>query len=388
MWRGRPRLRPPSHSRGRLCHIRILLNWSTRMPDPNSPSHWDLLASNLGAASPPPEEPSRQPGPVPSQQPPAQKPARHRSATSPPPANWDAVASQLGLAPTAPIASPPPIASSPATVAKAIPVVPPPLPEQGRRPSTPPEISDESPNFFDERFDFEEPFDLLESSELPAVEAESTIETTEPTEEKRPRRRRRRRRRGRGGEQRESRVPETAAEGGSTNVAPGSDDDFAREPGEGQPEGTSPPQARDEGESDESGEQRSRRRRSRRGQGRRDSRDQQRPVGEVQEAPADSGPAELYDEEMGDVDLLGDDDLEPGEGDQVDGDQPARLGFRGIPTWDEVVGMLIDKNLEARARRPAGGPYHGRGNRGPRDNRGGNGGRSGDGGRGGDKRHS
>ncbi len=32
--------------------------------------------------------------------------------------------------------------------------------------STPPESPEESPNFFDERFDFEEPYDLLESAEV------------------------------------------------------------------------------------------------------------------------------------------------------------------------------------------------------------------------------
>ena len=69
------------------------------------------------------------------------------------------------------------------------------------------------------------------------------------------------------------------------------------------------------------------------------------------------------------VDVFAGDELELGEGDQSEGEQPARLGFRGIPTWEEVLGMLIDKNLEARSRRSAGGPHHGRGNRGDRGNR-------------------
>jgi hypothetical protein len=64
------------------------------------------------------------------------------------------------------------------------------------------------------------------------------------------------------------------------------------------------------------------------------------------------------------------------EEDETDGDQRApRLGFRGIPTWEEAVGLIINKNIEARAKQPSGGSSHGRGNRGPRDKRGGRGGK-------------
>ena len=58
------------------------------------------------------------------------------------------------------------------------------------------------------------------------------------------------------------------------------------------------------------------------------------------------------------------------EDDQLDGDRPARVGFRGIPTWEEAVGLVITKNLEARSKRPNGGPPKGRGDRGGRDSRG------------------
>jgi hypothetical protein len=60
-------------------------------------------------------------------------------------------------------------------------------------------------------------------------------------------------------------------------------------------------------------------------------------------------------------------DLDIGEGEEADveGQSPAeRHGFRGIPTWEETVGMLITKNMEARSRRPEGGSSYGRGNRG------------------------
>ena len=60
--------------------------------------------------------------------------------------------------------------------------------------------------------------------------------------------------------------------------------------------------------------------------------------------------------------------LEEGE----EGERSPRLGFRGIPTWEEAVGLIVNKNLENRAKRPNGG-QHGRGHRGPRDGRGGRG---------------
>ena len=59
-----------------------------------------------------------------------------------------------------------------------------------------------------------------------------------------------------------------------------------------------------------------------------------------------------------------------GDDEQAGDDRPARVGFRGIPTWEEAVGLVIAKNIEARSKRSGGGPAKGRGDRGPRDNRG------------------
>jgi hypothetical protein len=141
---------------------------------------------------------------------------------------------------------------------------------------------------------------------------------------------------------------------------------------------TEEPQAREEGEGG-SREPRPRRRRSRRGRGRREGGERTgggRAPAERQEQSVPVGAYEERDDAVDEhefADDLHEDMHDLDEGDEGDADQPARLGFRGIPTWDEVVGMMIDKNVEARARRPAGGPHHGgRGNRGPRDNRGGN----------------
>ena len=79
--------------------------------------------------------------------------------------------------------------------------------------------------------------------------------------------------------------------------------------------------------------------------------------------------------------------LDEGDEDLGDRDRPARAGFRGIPTWEEAVGLVLAKNMEARSKRAAsgssggsggsgsGGSRQGRGGRGSRDKRGGRGGR-------------
>ena len=345
------------------------------MTEPNSPNHWDLLASTLGASAPAEEPAAQQPSPA--APPPVHKPSHHERKTTPQVANWDLLASDLGLAP----AAPPPVAPStptPTAARQAEPVEPivpftpkpdplaalfGPLPERERHETPPPETPEESPNFFDERFDFEEPFDLLESSESAGSVEEAAVEGSESTEEKRPRRRRRRRRgRGRGGEQQR----ETEAASGERSDEAESELEAA--PAEEKSEGTKERRpAREESEAGETGERRPRRRRSRRGRNRRDTEASPRLSGETARPDADVE----TDLESADLHDVGD-DFEFGPEGDVEGEQPARLGFRGIPTWDEAVGLLIDKNIEARSKRPAGGPHHnGHGNRGQRDNRGG-----------------
>jgi hypothetical protein len=59
----------------------------------------------------------------------------------------------------------------------------------------------------------------------------------------------------------------------------------------------------------------------------------------------------------------GEEEFDEGEGN----DQPARMGFKGIPTWEEVVGIMVTKNVESRSKLPSGGgQHHGRGQRGGR----------------------
>ena len=337
------------------------------MTDSNSPNHWDLLGSTLGAAPPPEEQEPRQPGPTPSQPSSPHKSAsrashHHRPAAAPRTADWDALAGELGLPPRRLRRPCHPAAGSnsgqterggAATAART------------RAPSfpPPPETPEESPNFFDERFDFEEPFDLLESSESPAATAEDNGETAEPAE-KRPRRRRRRRRRGRGDEQRESAAAGTDVGDRPADSTSASAEDSGRESEAELREPIGPQQVRDQSEAGRSRERRPQRHPPRRDRDRRDA-----GRGAAEERPRDrnrAAPPKLPEDDEVEVDVFADDELELGEGDQSEAEQPARLGFRGIPTWEEVLGMLIDKNLEARSKRPAGGPHHGRGNRGGR----------------------
>jgi hypothetical protein len=212
-----------------------------------------------------------------------------------------------------------------------------------------PESATESPNFFDEPFDFEEPFDLVEPAE-----ASGGAPPGAETPEKR-RRRRRRRRPGRESEGRTAGEPAAGDELEQAGDLP-SADMMAEEQ---EPMGAERPV-------DESDEYRREYRRPPR---------ERRPPPSGRRPPAAAAPpprpgVEPLDADVEDLlqtDIVAGEGLDEEAGEEPGGDRPARIGFRGIPTWEEAVGMLITKNIEARARRPAGGPSHGRGNR---DNRG------------------
>ena len=186
------------------------------MTDPNSPSHWDALASDLGA-TPPTEDAEPQPSSPPPSQPvtppkSAPRAPRDKRPSSGPvrAGDWDSIASELGVTP-----APQPVA--PVVEAKAAAAAAPTRakPEQRNLPAPErvPERAEDSPNFFDESFDFEEPFDLLESSETPAAAAPPKDKESEESEDRgepRDRKRRRRRRSGRDSDRRDSRGPAAA----------------------------------------------------------------------------------------------------------------------------------------------------------------------------------
>ena len=227
--------------------------------------------------------------------------------------------------------------------------MPPPLPEPERRASPPPETPEESPNFFDERFDFEEPFDLLESVGTAGGHGQddrrdhraggkTPPQTAAPTTT-RTWRRATRVGSGRDGRRRplgrldlglcggfRARVRSGTARtdrptaGRATNPRPAGLGSGVRS--------VNLPAAAEIAAI--------------------------RAAGAAEERPRDrdrAAPPKLPEDDEVEVDVFADDELELGEGDQSEADQPARLGFRGIPTWEEVLGMLIDKNLEARSKR-------------------------------------
>lgn len=51
-------------------------------------------------------------------------------------------------------------------------------------------------------------------------------------------------------------------------------------------------------------------------------------------------------------------------GEEEDQEGESRPVYRGIPTWEETVGYIIQQNMEARARSPHAGGPRGRGNKG------------------------
>jgi len=311
------------------------------MTEPNPQNHWDSLISDLGATPPAEEESLRQSGPTTPQPSGKVKPAsaarRPRSAAS---ANWDLIADELGVAP-----APRPIAPPRESVETA----PAPTEPQRQVPITP-ESGEESPNFFDEQFDFEEPFDLLES----APESGAAPQTVEP-EEKRPRKRSRRRPR-RESEVRETRRPAPPA-GADDRSASAADDESGRV--DAAEEGEVPGVERPLAEPAPPEQRRSKHRRPRRGKKRRTG-DEPMPA----MSPVALGDGESA-ESSGETAFHGDGD--PGEDAEEDadrqrrGERSVRAGFRGIPTWSEAVGLIIEKNLEGRAKRPGGGSQRGRG---------------------------
>lgn len=300
------------------------------MTEPNSSSHWDSLISDLGAKPPVEEESQRQPAPQQPEPPRPEKPApvEHRSR---PATNWDQLAGNLGVTsapqpiePPQAIEPPQPIEPPQAIVESSVAPT-----EATRRVSVTPERGEESPNFFDEQFDFEEPFDLLEPDDSSAA-APKAEETTEEPAEKRPRKRRRRRRPAKGSEDRKP-------------SGPVADDDSDRETAA---EGVETADVEQTGDKPVSSEQRrSKRSRPRRGKRRRPD-DEQKPA----ESSAKQGDGEP-DEPCGESASL--DDLDAEEtADECSGERAVRAGFRGIPTWGETVGLVIEKNLESRAKRP------------------------------------
>jgi hypothetical protein len=343
------------------------------------------LASDLGIPVPPEEVVTEQPKavsppPPPPPSPPPREPVTPRPARASS-TNWDSLASDLGLE----VEPPPVVAKTPSSDVPSAATSPPSGGKQRRRATPAPDTPEESPNFFDERFDFEEPFDLLESPDaaaaIPPPTHEQAKEKKEPEERDRHTRKRRSRRRpGKERDRRDSAEPtpgetieQTAVE--ATTAADGFDDldqaevDVAAEQ---VVEKVAPL----DGEPSETGPRPSKHRRSRRGR-KKESREEPKPAAavepsrdEVQARPPKSPREDLHDRRR-----AKDDDSDMDEEVESETGSSARQGFRGIPTWDEAVGLVIAKNLEARSKRGGGSggkPRQSRdsGNRGSREQRG------------------
>jgi len=352
------------------------------MTDPQGPDHWEMLASEIGASPPPPEQKASPPEPIEEEKPPED------SAPTPPsgtkssdvaraeeprraPADWSQIAEELGIEgreepeqpadaegdsplpddlgetladakeeprePESPFArseeaAPESPAPDPASMAAAVG-----SPEReigwGETSSEPPEPVGEAtgtdlvpagaearlPGFSDQR------------AQPPAEREETTTG--------RKRRRRRHKAKPDGGEKPAEGPVEEAASSGAPDGAAGTD--------------TSTP--------DEESKERPKRRRRRR------SSPRKKAAGRQEDESAESGSEQELAEAREELEIVSEaaaeaDEAEPdaqGEpGDQKkakadSASKPAKGGHRSIPTWQEAVGIVISANMESREKNPS-----------------------------------
>lgn len=356
------------------------------MTDRESQDHWGLLASDLGvepreeAVSPPSkdvaaaEESSSEAAVGSSSTDESALGVEAKAYVKKPPqasrtaSDWTRLASGLGVElPAEEFASPGELETP------AVPAEPSPEPVAEKAPEQP----SAEPEVVAEQWT-ESVIELMEESLESAEPGIQEPVVREPTEERRPGRRRRRRRR--------SRRPAEGEIAGASAEGPGE----TREPVPGEAvfelEAASPEQYLEEdgfpGEAaaeqspveGESQPGRSKRRRRRRGGDRR--RDRERPDREGRAtAKADSaaspegvasemsaGKPRIADEGNAEEAASAEPDDELGE--EFDEDRTDKDGHRAIPSWQEAVGHMVDRNMEARARKPDSGSSRSRGGRG------------------------
>lgn len=332
------------------------------MTDQERQDHWALLASRLGA--PPSEEKKDESQPAPVEPPASEEPAARipegprysftrpesqRSST-----DWLQLAERLGVPVDAETASQ---ATEETTSTEVV------------EPQAPPAVPPAPPAVVMESLETE--VDVVDVfSEGDQKFGESLVEhvDTDAVEEARPERKRRRKRR-----RRRSRKPEDTQEVSETPGLPTCEEvDFGEDEAEEEPAapvGNSeslivspmePPPAE--------APSRGRRRRRRRGSGRKKTQ------GEAVEASAEDSVDESLTSigrEDEDTEAAFEESVrEPSRGelydddrlDETDDEAGERLVHRGIPTWEEAVGIVVNHNMEARAKNP-GGQQRSRGNR-------------------------
>lgn len=324
------------------------------MSDKNKADHWQSLASEIGAEVPPeaatPSAPELPPAEAGGELPARRAKADRAPKSARPPrrrANWMELAEQLGVAPSESQEPAPTDAATEPLAAEEPPIWP----------SASPEPQD---------WLMQEPLiDTFEGSpaaETARGETHASGDRQGRDESERPsHRRKKRRRRGR-----ESRTADAPSERVSPTESPdaGTVEEAAETPEEGASSSSTP----DAPSRETPGRRTSRRRRRGRGDRRR-SAAESAVSGESSEAVPDDvlaqGPAiadEDVDREEDERSTLDEDD----ERSSTDGG----FAHRGIPSWEEAVGVVIAANLESRSKRGAGDassrPRGGRG-RGGRD---------------------
>lgn len=378
---------------------------------PPSGSHWKSLATELGAESPAAERPAPRPAPPP----PVKKAPSPERTVKPtrPGSNWQGLATELGVDPgTAPAprpaAPPPPRVPAPVTqesepaerqTAADAPRERPPererRPERGRRPERDrrrgrEERQERSPapptNWL---ADDDEGLDL--PSEEPATPAPEGSAAQDDEPRRKRRRRRGRRGRGRGDDARGS---ERQSGGATSDEADSREAGFEAElenesdEGDDSGEDLTIEESAATAEGAPTSEEPRRRRRRRGGRSRRRRNDESREdaprrggdrqptegrVPQPEEPADDDEPFGLDEDDAGDVEFAPAAAMRASAGDEHDedgnedaGDEVAAHAHKAIPSWQETIGFLVERNLESRAKNPVGDRPRSRGGRGRR----------------------
>lgn len=333
------------------------------MTDQERPDHWALLASELGAKLPPEGEGDQE-------QPPVQEAAREepvspapegprysfaQPATRKTPSDWLRLAEQLGVTVDAELISQ---VSDETTNTEVVgPQAPASLPPEPPTVVMEPEPVETTEDVVDVVDVFSEGDEQLGNQLVDRVDTD-TVEEEERPDKKRRRRRRRR-----------PRKPENTQ--GSEEIAELPVEEEPDNGGEAEDETLDIAVGGSESlivcpmpcESTETSS-RGRRRRRRRSPGKKREGEETTEAAIEQSLLSVAGEAALVPLDGADLELshavLGDEDDHL---DETDDDDVGRPSHRGIPTWDEAVGIVITRNMEARAKN-SGGQQRSRGGRG------------------------
>jgi len=357
------------------------------MSEPEERDNWASLADLMGIQPLPPEEKPKEQAAAPEAEPvsestpaPVSPPPRRPEVPRRSPVDWEQLAAELGVA-----SSPPPVTPEPVSepVAASEPVAEASVPESDE-PLVDLEAEEQArvraeawqservevsaPVFLDapegEEPEVAEIVEAAAAGEADAVE-QAVVESGAQPERGERRRRRKKRRRRKSGESavrsEEGASVEFRGEGGeSAPVDMGPAEQDLKEVLSGEPVAASEPPAEDAAEGERrDGRKRRRRRRKKRS-------------GEASAAGAEALAGESASEVTAAHEAVaaahGEVAAELAAAREEDEDSSGRLSHRAIPTWDQAIGLMIARNMEARAKHPN-GPSR-RGGKGRRPDRG------------------